>query len=541
LGSGGFGQTFFAEDLHLPGHPQCVVKQLKPQFTDAASLETARRLFDTEAKVLYELGNHPQIPRLLAHFEDNQEFYLAQELIEGHSLSEELILGKPWSEGKVIGFLEDILQVLTFVHEKQVIHRDLKPSNLICRHQDQRIVLIDFGAVKQASTKIVNGQTMPTNLTISIGTQGYMPSEQLSGNPRFSSDIYAVGIMAIQALTGLHPKQILEDPKTGELNWYQFIPQVSQELKTVLDQMVCYDFRSRYRTAGEALEAVKSLPLESENIAPIPVTISQETELVQQQNQPSEATAVNPVTVSNSESNFATVAVSFLTKLESSKFGKIIILLIVFGIGLIIIKNLLFSGSNNVTISNETNVNELLQQGDRLRQEDQYDEAIAIYQQIIETEPTNSNAYWGLCYSLNSIGKAQDGLSACEKALSLNSNYPEAFWSKGAALEQLGDNEGALNAYQKAISLKPNFPEAWNNQGTVLMKLKRYNEAFNAYQKALEINPNSPDILANQAAALWALKKYDEAIASLEKALKIDPDHPNANDLRQQARRQIGR
>jgi serine/threonine protein kinase len=67
-----------------------VVKQLKPQVSDAKSLQTARRLFDIEAKVLYQLGNHDQIPRLLAHFEDNQEFYLAQELIEGEPLTQEL-------------------------------------------------------------------------------------------------------------------------------------------------------------------------------------------------------------------------------------------------------------------------------------------------------------------------------------------------------------------------------------------------------------------------------------------------------------------
>jgi serine/threonine protein kinase len=87
LGAGGFGQTFLALDLHLPGRPQCVVKQLKPQTSDTLSLAMARRLFDTEAEVLYQLGNHDQIPRLLAHFEDNQEFYLAQELIDGSPLT----------------------------------------------------------------------------------------------------------------------------------------------------------------------------------------------------------------------------------------------------------------------------------------------------------------------------------------------------------------------------------------------------------------------------------------------------------------------
>ncbi|MBD1806750.1 tetratricopeptide repeat protein [Microcoleus sp. FACHB-SPT15] len=258
LGAGGFGQTFLAEDLHLPGHPPCVVKQLKPQVSDAAGLQTARRLFDIEAQVLYQLGNHDQIPRLLAHFEDNQEFYLAQELIEGEPLTQEFVGGRLWQEERVIALLQDLLQVLAFVHQQHVIHRDIKPSNLIRRKHDRKIVLIDFGAVKQASTQVVSPQSGQTK-TISIGTQGYTPKEQLGGNPRFSSDVYAVGIIGIQALTGIHPRRLQENPQTGEIEWRNHAEQVSPELAAFLDQMVRYDFRVRYPTAAEALEALRNL------------------------------------------------------------------------------------------------------------------------------------------------------------------------------------------------------------------------------------------------------------------------------------------
>ena len=96
LGGGGFAQTYLAEDSQLPGNHLCVVKQLKPQATDPETLQVARRLFDTEAQVLYKLGNHDRIPRLFAYFEENQEFYLVQEFIEGHDLSQEI---KPASPG----------------------------------------------------------------------------------------------------------------------------------------------------------------------------------------------------------------------------------------------------------------------------------------------------------------------------------------------------------------------------------------------------------------------------------------------------------
>lgn len=258
LGAGGFSQTFLAEDLHLPGHPACVVKQLKPQLSDPSHLQTARRLFNTEAKVLYQLGSHDQIPRLLAHFEDGEEFYLVQELIEGEPLAKYLKPGQPWPQEKAIALLRDILRVLVFVHQQQVIHRDIKPSNLICR-KDGKIVLIDFGAVKEVSTQLAEPQTKQT-LTISIGTQGYTPVEQLSGVPRFNSDIYAVGMVGIQALTGMHPKQFDLNPQTGEIDWHRldslsFDPQ----LVAILDRMVCYHFRERYQTANEALHDLDEL------------------------------------------------------------------------------------------------------------------------------------------------------------------------------------------------------------------------------------------------------------------------------------------
>ncbi len=258
LGAGGFGQTFRAQDLHLPGHPLCVVKQLHPQVTTAEELQVARRLFDTEAQTLYRLGSHPQIPGLLAHFEEDQDFYLAQEFIQGHALDHELEVA-PWSEAQVVSFLGDLLGILAFVHQHGVIHRDIKPSNLMRRHSDNRIVLIDFGAVKQVSTQATYLRSGLSH-TISIGTQGYMPSEQVAGRPQFSSDVYAVGMVGIQALTGHAPSQLSPDPHSGELDWQPDAPTVSAPLAAVLDTMVRYDFRSRYRNAAEALAALRALP-----------------------------------------------------------------------------------------------------------------------------------------------------------------------------------------------------------------------------------------------------------------------------------------
>ncbi|QLE56216.1 serine/threonine-protein kinase [Nostoc sp. TCL26-01] len=259
LGQGGFGVTFIAIDISRPGNPQCIVKQFKSMSTDPYSLTVAKRLFDTEAEKLEKLGNHDQIPRLLAFFAENQQFYIVQEYIEGHDLTQELILGQQLSEPIVIKLLQDILEVLAFVHQQNLIHRDLKPSNIRRRRSDGKVILIDFGAVKEVTTQVVNPQGKPT-LTVAIGTPGYMPGEQAKGQPTFHSDIYAVGIIAIQALTGInpYPSGFPTNPQTGEIVWRTHT-QVSLKLANIIDKMVRYDYRQRYHSASEALEAVKTI------------------------------------------------------------------------------------------------------------------------------------------------------------------------------------------------------------------------------------------------------------------------------------------
>ncbi len=257
LGKGGFGHTYLAKDLDLPGHPQCVVKHLKPQNADPDLLLIAKRLFEKEAQTLYKLGKlHDQIPSLSAHFEENGEFYLVQDFIEGHDLTKELILGKKSSESHTIKLLHEILEVLAIVHQQNVIHRDLKPANLM-RRQDGKIILIDFGAVKEIGTMVVNPQGQ-TSFTVGIGTSGYMPSEQANGKPKLCSDIYAVGMIGIQALTGQPPHTLPEDPQTGEVIWRNRA-QVSNNLGNILDKMVRDHFSQRYQNAGEALQAILSL------------------------------------------------------------------------------------------------------------------------------------------------------------------------------------------------------------------------------------------------------------------------------------------
>ena len=191
LGQGGFGRTFRAVNLGKFDEP-CVIKQFLPQLQGTWAIQRAVELFNQEAKWLYELGKHPQIPELIAYFEQEQRLYLVQELIEGQTLEKELEQQGVFRENQIRDILVDLLPVLNFIHEKKVIHRDIKPENIIRRspqtplQRGATLVLIDFGVSKQIT------QTTLAKPGTTIGSQGYAPIEQMQGGEATEGgDIYS--------------------------------------------------------------------------------------------------------------------------------------------------------------------------------------------------------------------------------------------------------------------------------------------------------------------------------------------------------------
>lgn len=259
LAEGGFGYTYLAEDNRRPSYPKCVVKQLKPDISNSRMLDDARRLFRTEAETLEKLGENNQIPRLLAYFEKDGEFYLIQEFIKGSLLSEELQLGEPWSETSICKMLLEVLEILSFVHENKVIHRDIKPDNIIRRYEDKKLVLVDFGSVKQ-----IRDYESQVNGTVVVGTSGYMSTEQGRGSPRLNSDIYALGMIAVQAATGLNVRQFQEDANTGEIIWQPWAKEIDKGLAFILTKMIRHHFVDRYQSTQEVIQDLEK------NLASVP-------------------------------------------------------------------------------------------------------------------------------------------------------------------------------------------------------------------------------------------------------------------------------
>lgn len=483
LGGGGFGETFVAFDTHLPGSPKCVVKKLQPQSQDPGTLEIARRLFDTEAQVLYKLGTHDRIPQLLAYFEEDAQFYLVQEFVPGYNLSQEITPGKIYSEEEVTTLLQEILSILEFVQQQNVIHRDINPRNIL-RREDGKLVLIDFGAVKQVTTQI-STTAGEAKSTVVIGTPGYIPGEQAQGNPKFSSDIYAVGIIAIQALTGLLTSEIEQDSQTNEIIWRNHAT-VSPKFADFIDKMVCYDFRQRYSTATTALAGLRELtqPL-SQTLGVTPTLPPQKAKFLQN---------------------------------KRGILLKLLLAILLMGVSAVAALFII----NSV---NDNNATQLSKKGNTFFELQRYEDALKSYRQAVNIRPNYPLAWYGQGKTLAKLQQHEKALTAYDRAIQLQPDYLEAWIGRGSALQKLQRYQEAIASFDKALKLNNNSPEVWNNKGEVFSKLKQYDNAINAYNQALKLKANDYLALYNKGLALQNLKQYEEAIAAYRKAVDIKPNY----------------
>jgi eukaryotic-like serine/threonine-protein kinase len=246
LGRGGFAATYLARNIQAPGHPTCVIKHLKPRVGHPKLLQ----LFRTEARVLDQLS-HQQIPNSTECFERDGEVFMVQDFVAGTDLGKDYLRGRRWSEAEIRALLSDLLNVLDYVHQHQIIHRDIKPENIIQRQEDGRYVLIDFGAVKelQAVDQVTS--------TLVIGTAGYRSPEYLRGESGFSSDIYGLGITVIQLLTRTHPSYFAKEHQ--QIIWRDKA-MVGSELAQIIDRMVCPEVADRYQTTSDVMEDLQQLP-----------------------------------------------------------------------------------------------------------------------------------------------------------------------------------------------------------------------------------------------------------------------------------------
>jgi tetratricopeptide (TPR) repeat protein len=501
LNMGEVVQTYLVEDTSLPPS-QLVMKQLRPPSNNPQTLAILRRLFASKATTLEKLGQeHDQIQKLVAYFEENEEFYIVQEYIPGNPLTEEVLQGEPLKEDQVINLLSEVLEILVFVHVRGIIHRDIKPTNIIRRKSDNKLVLIDFGAVKEVVTTIVDHSK-------------YLPDEQCRGNPKYNSDIYALGLIAIAAIMGLQESDIstLQSQRnrlTGEIIWRNKTTKVSRKIAKIINRMVRFDYRKRYQFATEVLEDLKQLTNHDHD--------------QQKQNQKKLWLILGgiagcltigvgawffqpPKHVSNAQQLYQ----QGVSKYEVGKF--------------------------QAAVEDFTQAIELYPQnalaynrrGDAFYRLGDYQKAQADSSQAILLNPQDANAYYDRGFSLYELGKYKEAIADYTQAIKLDSKNPYSYYGRGLTWMKLKDNKGAIGDFSKAIALKPDYIEAYLQRGILRRRLKLRQAAIQDFDAVIGINPNDARAYYQRGLTQVANQQKDAAIKDYTNAININTKYIEA-------------
>jgi serine/threonine protein kinase len=454
IGQGGFGRTFLAVDEYKPSKPRCVIKQFFPQFQTPQNAQKAAQLFQKEAVRLDDLGTHPQIPALFAHFEADNYQYLVQEFIDGQTLAQELGAGVALSEFKVREVLFDLLPVLQFVHEKQVIHRDIKPENIIRRaskteilepenngkpednpFQLGQLVLVDFGAAKFATATAL-GRTGTV-----IGTVGYVAPEQFIGQAVPASDLYCLGVTCVQLLTATEPFDLF-DVKEGIWHWRDYLlSPVTLEFAKVLDRLLEANLNQRYRSATEVLTDLDWLPPVTHRTNPKP--------------NPSPGVRGNsPHPPPNNPS---------------------------------IVSRLMGATPQMI-------------KGTILENFGKFEAAIASYDQAIALKPNNADAWYKKARLYAEMSNYDEALSGYEKTLELKPDRWDAWRDQGIMLYKLRRYPDAVSSYLKALQFQPHQPMIWLLMSMAIKQTGNNKEAQTTLEQARQLMPERD---AERASMLW--------------------------------------
>ncbi len=496
LGQGGFGVTYKAVDRDTFNTP-CVVKRLRPLSTDPYTLATARKLFEREAKVLNRLNNYDRVPRLLAHFEQEEEFYLVEEFIAGHDLTHELVDGKPLSEPEVVKLLWEILEILRHVHAHQILHRDIKPANLMRRDSDGKLVLIDFGAVKEVG-RLVSHAPGQTQVATVIGSVGYIAPEQLGGKPQPCSDIYSVGVLAIQALTGRPPTKIRDDPRTGQLLWRDLVP-VSKELAEIVDRMICPRWQERFQSAAEVMEALRPLlPTPSEGVAP----------------------ALSQLSVDQ------LLAMRLVTRgQEKARQGDL--------------QGALADYTLAIQLDPQ-NGRAHSQRGSARYKTGDWAGAVEDFTRAIQLGGGDARTYFNRGIARYRLGDYEGAVADYTHALRLDPHWALAYYSRGNAYRQLDQPQQAIEDYSRALELNPEEVRAYFNRGVVRGQLGDAQGAVADFSEVLRRDPQDTEAYFNRGVARAQLLDFQGAIEDYTQALQLDPSHSKAYYRRGLARQALG-
>ncbi|MDY7048061.1 MAG: tetratricopeptide repeat protein, partial [Microcystis panniformis WG22] len=428
LGEGGFGRTYKAEDLNFNRKPR-VIKKFIAQMQGAA-LEKSKELFQREAEKLDEL-KHEQIPTVYDYFSQGNSLYLVQEFIEGETLLQEYQRQGKFSEQKIKEILQQLLPVLAYLHSKGLIHRDIKPDNLMRRRSDGKLMLIDFGGIKEQTSQMGTG----------LYTLGYAAYEHIMGGAVAASDLYSLAATCVRLLTGCFPQSNNNLPDAvyavDQRRWlWQSVLKsqkrsISDFLANILNKMLEDKSSQRYQSASEVLTALNNPPSSRTVVQPPPVS------------PPPKRKIKNPSGITRRKWLYN-------------------------GIGMIVL-----GGVITLVIYSMGNYNLGDNQG-----------AIADQNQAIKLNSDDAVAYYNNGVAKYKLGDNQGAITDFNQAIQINPDYANAYYDRGSAKSNLGDKQGAIKDYNQAIQINPDDADFYNNRGWAKYNLGDKQGAIADYNQA---------------------------------------------------------
>jgi serine/threonine protein kinase len=530
IGRGGFGKTYLAEDIKKFGE-QCVIKQFAPYSGNDS--ETERTRFQDEAKQLQRLGEHPQIPTLLAFFTERGYLYFVQQYVAGENLAEELDRRGVFDEARIRNFLEDLLGILQVVHQQGVIHRDIKPYNIMRRKSDDKLVLIDFGISKQLEANSATGT--------SIGSLGYSPLEQFWGGKAYpSSDLYSLGVTAFYLISGSSPHEILaiamEETSPAHAHnwaehWRKYVKQpISDNLGRVLDKLMHIDHKHRYQSANDvlwdlqqgSLDPVATKVQQYQPIQPIQLaqTIQpiQATQLAQPKAKPLVETIV-PVLNNNQPTRSIWHTLKWVI---GGSFGLFVVaIVILLNIPNIPTKSPTGEVSNDLGVRPE-NAYAYLERGKTRNAADNFKGALADFNQAVELQST-AESYSERGQVKDKLKDKQGALADFGEALKLNPSSSEIYYYRASVYDDLNNNQAALADLNKSLSLNQTNSLALIARGRLYEKLNNKTQALADLNAAIKIDNRSSYAYMSRAGLFASQNKRTEAIADYDRSIALDP------------------
>ena len=494
------GRSYLGEDTDKSSMNQYVVKQFLPPSQDTTLLKISHNVLETETKPLDNLAQEDdRIGNLITFFEKNKNFYLVRKYIQGNPLNKEIVAGKRLSSSEVISILSEVLEILVFIHSRGIIHRNLKPANIIRRESDGKLVLTDFGTPQEAVSNIV-------------GSSEYMPIEQIHSNPQFNSDIYTLGIIAIEALTGLPASQITaqksqKNTDAQKITWYPRGHQVNPKLAKIIDKMVHLNYQNRYQSAKEVLNDLKVINQTDSN------TIYQKFKQKVSKN-PKLVAGIGGALLFGGISLFFLITrnVNYAKKLyqqgilyyEKAEYNQAI-------------KEFSLAIRINPEYSLAYN-----SRGDAYYRLGDYEKSQQDSSAAIRNNPEDANAYYDRGFSLYSIGEYNGAIIDYNQAIKLNPEYANAYYGRGLARYQIKENKKAIADFNQAIAINPKFASAYFQRGMIRREIGEKLKAIKDYDEAIKINPKYTEAYYERGKTHYALNQRHLGKKDFTKVIELD-------------------